>query len=63
MLCDGGERYLDTYYDDGWLARNGFDLRPYAATLDADLESGTWTRPAEAPSPGPDQAKYPAQGA
>jgi cysteine synthase A len=23
LICDSGERYQDTYYNDGWLARNG----------------------------------------
>ena len=23
LLCDGGERYAHTYYDDGWLAEPG----------------------------------------
>ena len=25
LLCDGGERYTDTYYDDAWLAAKGID--------------------------------------
>ena len=28
LLCDEGERYVGTYYDDDWLARNGLDWRP-----------------------------------
>lgn len=28
MLCDDGERYACTYYDDDWLVRNGLDWRP-----------------------------------
>ncbi len=31
LLCDGGERYARTYYDDGWLAAQGIDITPYAA--------------------------------
>jgi cysteine synthase A len=27
LLCDGGERYTDTYYDDAWLAAKGIDWR------------------------------------
>lgn len=34
LLCDGGERYAHTYYDDGWLAAQGLDLTPYLADLD-----------------------------
>jgi cysteine synthase A len=26
ILCDGGERYLHSYYNDQWLAANGFDI-------------------------------------
>jgi cysteine synthase A len=35
LICDGGERYRQTYYDDGWLAAAGHDLAPYRADLDA----------------------------
>jgi cysteine synthase A len=30
LLCDGGERYAQTYYDDQWLAGCGIDWRPAA---------------------------------
>ena len=40
MICDSGERYLDSYYDDAWLATNGFDLSPYIARLERFYESG-----------------------
>jgi cysteine synthase A len=33
LLCDGGERYARTYFDDGWLAEQGIDLTPHLATL------------------------------
>jgi cysteine synthase A len=33
LLCDGGERYAHTYYDDDWLAEKGLDIAPYAAAL------------------------------
>ncbi|MDA8020798.1 MAG: PLP-dependent cysteine synthase family protein [Thermoanaerobaculia bacterium] len=42
MICDGGERYLDTYYNDAWLEDHGFDLQPYAEQLDAFFEKGEW---------------------
>lgn len=35
LLCDAGERYLSTYFDDGWLAGHGIDIAPYARLLDA----------------------------
>lgn len=33
LLCDGGERYSHTYYDDAWLESKGLDITPYAAAL------------------------------
>jgi cysteine synthase A len=29
LICDPGERYLGTYYNADWIAREGLDLRPY----------------------------------
>ena len=40
MLCDGGERYRSTYYDEGWLEANGLDLAPWQARIDAFCGSG-----------------------
>ena len=34
LLCDDGQRYQCTYFDDTWLADAGFDLAPYSAALD-----------------------------
>ncbi|GAA3889291.1 PLP-dependent cysteine synthase family protein [Saccharothrix violaceirubra] len=42
LLCDGGERYANTYYDDDWVAAQGFDLSPYLATLVRFRSSGVW---------------------
>nr|BFE77292.1 hypothetical protein GCM10020092_105930 [Actinoplanes digitatis] len=42
LICDGGERYADTYYSDAWVARQGLDLEPYRAVLDAFLATGRW---------------------
>jgi cysteine synthase A len=33
LLCDGGERYAGTYFDDAWLAAQGIDLSPHHAEL------------------------------
>ncbi len=30
LLCDGGDRYGHTYYDDAWLAERGIDWRAAA---------------------------------
>ena len=46
MICDSGERYLDTYYNDEWLQTNGFDLAPYRQQLMSFQETGRW--PAQA---------------
>jgi cysteine synthase A len=45
LLCDGGERYSETYYDDDWLKRNGIDLEPYAETLEGFATTGRWREP------------------
>ncbi|WP_263140185.1 PLP-dependent cysteine synthase family protein [Pseudomonas sp. RIT-PI-AD] len=34
LMCDSGERYLDTYYDRDWVARHIGDIAPYAERLD-----------------------------
>jgi cysteine synthase A len=44
LICDGGERYADTYYSDAWVAAQGLDLTGPAATIDAFLFSGIWPR-------------------
>ena len=46
MICDGGERYLDTYYNPDWLARQGIDTAPWRAQLDHFYESGVLVSPA-----------------
>jgi len=45
LLCDGGERYGHTYYDDAWLARQGIDIAPYTATLEKFADTGAWVEP------------------
>jgi cysteine synthase A len=42
MICDSGERYLQTYYDDVWMAQKKVDLRHWRRKLAAFLESGCW---------------------
>ncbi|HBF83677.1 MAG TPA: cysteine synthase, partial [Streptomyces sp.] len=42
LICDPGDRYLDKYYSDSWLDDQGLDIRPYTATLDRFLATGTW---------------------
>lgn len=40
LLCDSGERYLDTYYNADWVAKNIGDLSPYLAKLEVFSRSG-----------------------
>lgn len=42
LLCDGGERYANTYYDDAWLAAHELTLDPYADVLEEFLATGEW---------------------
>lgn len=37
LMCDSGERYLDTYYDRDWVARNIGDITPYTQQLNRFL--------------------------
>ena len=46
LLCDPGDRYLDKYYSDAWLASQGLDIAPYAETLETLLTTGIWREPA-----------------
>lgn len=39
VICDSGERYLDRYFDAGWLAENGFETGPIEARLERFLDS------------------------
>ncbi|MFJ1587917.1 PLP-dependent cysteine synthase family protein [Streptomyces sp. NPDC088197] len=41
LICDPGDRYLDKYYSDAWLAAQGLDIAPYAAAIDAFLADGS----------------------
>ncbi|HEV2778262.1 MAG TPA: PLP-dependent cysteine synthase family protein [Actinophytocola sp.] len=42
LLCDGGERYAHTYFDDAWLAAHDLDLAPYQRVLETFLTTGDW---------------------
>ena len=48
LLCDPGDRYTDTLYDDRWLDAEGIDLEPWSAHLDRFLGSGAWHPPKRA---------------
>jgi cysteine synthase len=40
LICDEGQRYAGTYYDDAWVAARGWDLTPYARRLGDFLRTG-----------------------
>jgi len=42
LICDGGDRYRDTGYDDSWLHSRGLDIAPYLSLLDEFLTTGEW---------------------
>ncbi len=42
LLCDGGERYNHTYYDDSWLAAQGIEIKPHVDFLQEFLRTGEW---------------------
>lgn len=42
LICDPGDRYLDKYYSDAWLAEQGMDIAPYATAINAFLADGSW---------------------
>ena len=42
LLCDSGDRYTATYYDDEWLELHGLDIAPYEAVLAAYEEIGVF---------------------
>jgi cysteine synthase A len=42
LLCDGGERYRRTYYDDAWIAARGYDIGPAMARMARFFDTGRW---------------------
>ncbi len=48
LLCDGGERYAHTYYDDEWVAAQGLRLDEHLEVLREFHRSGRWTAPVDA---------------
>ena len=48
LLCDPGERYASTYFDDSWLAGRGLSLAAHEAAMEAFFERGA--APADLPA-------------
>jgi len=42
MICDPGDRYLDTYYSKEWLSDNGYDTAPYIDQMERFFKTGNW---------------------
>ena len=43
LLCDGGERYANTYFNDTWVRAQNLSLAPHLARIDHFLTTGTWS--------------------
>ncbi|MFC6013689.1 PLP-dependent cysteine synthase family protein [Nocardia lasii] len=42
LLCDGGDRYSGTYFDDAWVTAQNLDLAAPTAILDEFATTGRW---------------------
>jgi cysteine synthase len=42
LICDGGERYASTYYNDAWVREEGLELAPYREALETFLDRGAF---------------------
>lgn len=42
LICDSGERYLDSYFDHRWLDERGYNLDPHLAQLEGLYLYGEW---------------------
>jgi cysteine synthase A len=40
LICDGGERYAGSYYDDAWIAAESLDIAPALAKLKRMVDTG-----------------------
>ena len=45
LICDSGERYADTYFDDRWLAAHDLAPNGYTEVLTDFERSCTWPAP------------------
>jgi len=42
LICDDGNRYLNSYYDAGWLAAGGHDIQPWLQRYRQFFHQGIW---------------------
>ncbi|MBA5776183.1 PLP-dependent cysteine synthase family protein [Stappia sp. F7233] len=40
LICDSGDRYASTYFDEDWLRSNEIDIAPYRERIERFLDSG-----------------------
>lgn len=40
LICDSGERYAKTYFDDAWLSSQGIDIAQAMSAIDTVLDTG-----------------------
>ncbi len=40
ILCDGGQRYQHTYYNDAWIKQQKLDIAPHSEAIDRFIKSG-----------------------
>ena len=45
LASDGGRRYLDTYYDDNWLAAQGCTIEAPLRAIEVACLTGRWSAP------------------
>ena len=43
LICDGGDRYMKTYYDPQWLKHEGYDIAPWQARFKSLDQRGAWS--------------------
>jgi cysteine synthase len=51
LICDGGERYAGTYYNDAWVGDQGLELAPHTEALETFLECGAFPLARSVPRP------------
>ena len=47
LLCDRGERYRETLFDEDWLRTHAIVLAPSRNTLALAIDRGVWKLPTE----------------
>ena len=45
LLCDGGDRYRDTYYNPDWIKAQNIDLAPWTSALEQFDTTGLFEMP------------------